>query len=106
MKLHLNQEFTIVNERTMDSMSPKTLGIPTIFITFRGVLDGQEYKTYIVEGFNNTKLWHDILSRPYRQLLIRFPNGKLRGNIINADSAPEIVATRDGLQKTLDDIFE
>ena len=59
MKLHLNQEFTITNERTMDSMSPKTLGIPTIFITFKGVLDGQIYKTYIVEGFNNCKLWED-----------------------------------------------
>ena len=106
MKLHLNQEFTITKQWTADSKVNKTLGIPTIHIIFKGVLDGQEYRTYIVEGFKNNRLWEDILSRPYKQLLIRFPKGKLRGNVIDADSEPELVATRDGMQTVLDSIFE
>jgi hypothetical protein len=106
MKLHLNQEFTITKEWTADSKSPKTLGIPTIHIVFKGVLDNQEYRTYIVEGFKNNALWVDILSRPYKQLLIRFNTGRLRGNVIDADSEPIIVATRDQLQNRLNDIFE
>jgi len=106
MKLHLNQEFTIVKQWTADSKVNKTLGIPTIHIIFKGVLDHEEYRTYIVEGFKNNKLWEDILSRPYKQLLIRFPNGRLRGNVIDADSEPVIVATRDQLQQKLNDIFE
>lgn len=106
MKPHLNQEFTITREWTADSKVSKTLGIPTIHILFKGVLDQEEYRTYIVEGFKNNKLWEEILSRPYRQLLIRFPKGKLRGNVIDADSEPKIVATKDGLHKDIDDLFE
>jgi hypothetical protein len=105
-KLHLNQEFTIVKEWTADSKSIKTWGIPTIHIIFKGVLDGEEYKTYIVEGFKNNKLWEEILSQPYKQLLVRFPKGKLRKNVIDADSTPVIVATRDQLQKQLNDLFD
>ena len=106
MKPTLNQEFTITRQWTADSKSPKTLGIPTIHIIFKGVLDGQEYRTYIVEGFKNIKLWEDILCRPYKQLMIRFPEGRLRGYLIDADSEPVIVATRDQLQSRLNDIFE
>jgi len=106
MKHHLNQEFTIVKEWTADSKSYKTLGIPTIHIIFKGVLDGQEYRTYIVEGFKNNKLWEDILSRPYKQLLIRFPDGKLRKDVIDADSEPVIVATRDQLHSAVEGLFE
>jgi len=105
MKLHLNQEFTIVKQWTADSKVSKTLGIPTIHIIFKGVLDQQEYRTYIVEGFKNCKLWEEILSRPYRDVLIRFPKGKLRGNVIDADSAPELVARRSEIEDRLSDIF-
>jgi len=105
MKPHLNQEFTITRQWTADSIVKKTLGIPTIHILFRGVLDGQEYRTYIVEGFKNCALWEDILSRPYRNLLIRFPTGRLYKNIIDADSAPELVTTRTELEDRINDIF-
>jgi hypothetical protein len=105
MKPHLNQEFTIVKQWTADSKVPKTLGIPTIHIVFKGVLDGQEYRTYIVEGFKNCALWEEILSRPYRDVLIRFPAGKLRGTIIDADSEPELVARRSEIEDRLNDIF-
>jgi hypothetical protein len=104
MKLHLNQEFTIVKEWTANSKSIKTWDIPTIHIIFKGVLDQQEYKTYIVEGFKNNKLWEEILSRPYKKLRIRFANGRLRGNVIDADSYPEIVG--DGDQDKVNDLFD
>ena len=103
-KLHLNQEFTITKEWTADSKSIKTWGVPTIHIIFKGVLDHEEYKTYIVEGFKNNKLWEEILSRPYKKLRIRFTNGRLRGNIIDADSYPEIVG--DDNTDKISDIFE
>lgn len=105
MKPHLNQEFTITRQWTADSKSPRTLGIPTIHIIFKGVLDHEEYRTYIVEGFKNCKLWEEILSRPYRDLLIRFPNGRLRGTVIDADSAPELVARRSEMEDRINDIF-
>ena len=106
MKLHLNQEFTIVKQWTADSKSNKTLGIPTIHIIFKGVLDQQEYMTYIVESFRNCKLWEEILRRPdYKKLKIRFPNGRLRNNVIDADSAPEIVAISVEREDLIRDIF-
>jgi hypothetical protein len=103
-KYTLNQEFSIVKQWTTASTSPKTYGIPTIYIIFKGVLDGQEYRTYIVEGFKNVARWEEIISTPnYKKLRIRFPNGRLSGNVIDADSTPEIVA--DAKQNTLADIF-
>lgn len=105
MKYHLNQEFAIVRQWTADSKAPKTLGIPTIHILFKGVLDQQEYRTYIVEGFKNNQLWEEILSKPYKKLLIRFPNGKLYKNIIDADSTPEIVGDRDSMVSVIDELF-
>lgn len=105
MKPHLNQEFVIVKQWTADSKVAKTLGTPTIHIIFKGVLDGQEYRTYIVEGFKNCALWEEILSKPYRDVLIRFPTGKLRGTIIDADSEPELVARRSEIEDRLSDIF-
>ena len=105
-KYHLNQEFAITRQWTADSKSPKTLGIPTIHILLKGVLDGEEYRTYIVEGFNNVERWTDILCRPYKKLLIRFPNGRLYKNIIDADSTPEIVGDRDQIVSAIDELFE
>lgn len=105
MKYHLNQEFAITRQWASESKVPKTMGLPTINILFKGVLDGQEYRTYIVDGFKNCKLWEQILSQPYKKLLVRFPNGSLYGNIINADSVPEIVAEKKDMHDRIDELF-
>lgn len=106
MKHTLNQDFTIVRQWTADSKAPKTLGQPTIHIILRGTLDRAEYRTYIVEGFKNNLLWTHILSQPTRKLVIRFENGRLYKNIIDADSVPVIVTDRDTMHSTVDELFE
>ena len=107
MKLHLNQEFVIVKQWTADSKVKKTFGKPTIHIIFRGVLDNQEYMTYIVEGFENVSLWEEILSKPnYKKLRIRFPGGRLRGSIIDADNKPEIVGENNDANPNIKAVFE